>query len=167
VYDAECYAISEATRMAAVRSDSEELEEVTVFSDSTTAIKRVQHMGPGQGQIIAIKPIEHNNKRVAKGIPVVFRWLPSHEAVDEIEKADKEVKAAALGQEKRIKAMAERYRGMSLARILREVTEAKWMETEAWWKAKFNKKAVYRMNKKRKMPVEVSLVKKSITSRCL
>jgi hypothetical protein len=98
--------------MAAVRSDSEELEEVTVFSDSTTAIKRVQHMGPDPGQIIAIKPIKHNNKRFAKCIPVVFRWLPSHEAVDGIEKADKEVKAAALGKEKRIKAMAERYRGM-------------------------------------------------------
>jgi hypothetical protein len=56
---------------------------------------------------------------------------------------------------------------MSLARIQKEVTEAKWTETEAWWKAKFNKKAIYRINRKRMMPVEVSLAKKSITSRYL
>jgi hypothetical protein len=54
---------------------------------------------------------------------------------------------------------------MSLSGIQRRISEAKWAETEAWWNAKFNKKAVYRINKKRRMPNEVSLVMKSITLR--
>jgi ribonuclease HI len=56
---------------------------------------------------------------------VAYRWVLSHERVEGNKKADKKAKAAALGEENGIKAIAERYRGMSLARIQRKVTEGK------------------------------------------
>ena len=132
MFNAECYTISEAVRITAVRSDYKEVTKITIFSNSTTVMKKVQHTKPGRGQRVTIKMVEHNNKLFTKGTEVVYRWVPSHEGVEGNEKADEEVKAAALGEEKGIKAIAERYRGMSLARIQREVTEAKWTETEAW-----------------------------------
>jgi len=53
-----------------------------------------------------------------------------------------------------------------MARVQRTVTEAKWTDTEAWWKAKFNsKKMVYRMNKKRRMHVLLGKAKKKIAGR--
>jgi hypothetical protein len=73
VFEAECYAILEAIGMAAVRSDNQQIKKVTVFSDSTTAIKRVQHTRPGPGQSVAIKTVGCNNKLFAKGIQVVYR----------------------------------------------------------------------------------------------
>jgi hypothetical protein len=88
----------------------------------------------------------------------------SHKGVEGNEKSDEEAKAAALGEQQGVKAVAKRYRGRSQARIQREVTESKWTETDAWWTAKYNNKGIYRMNKKRKMPVELSLAKKSIAS---
>jgi hypothetical protein len=98
---------------------------------------------------------------------VVYRWVPSHEGVEGNEEADKQAKAAALGEEEGVKALAKDLEGWSLAGIQRRVTEAKWTETEQWWKEKLSKKAVYRMNKKRRMADEVSLAKKSIAARYL
>jgi hypothetical protein len=46
--------------------------------------------------------------------------------------------------------------------------EAKWSETEKWWKAKFNgKKGKYRLNKKRRMSKLLGKTKKSIGGRFL
>jgi hypothetical protein len=53
-----------------------------------------------------------------------------------------------------------------MARVQCKVTEAKWTDTEAWWKAKFNsKKTVNRMNKKRKMHVLLGEAMKKIAGR--
>jgi hypothetical protein len=55
-----------------------------------------------------------------------------------------------------------------MANVQRRVTEAKWSETEKWWKAKFNgKKAGYQMNNKRKMSKLLDETKKTITGRFL
>jgi hypothetical protein len=61
----------------------------------------------GPGQSIAINTVEHNNKLFAKGIQVVYRWVPSHKGVEGNQKADEKAKATALGEEKRIKAITE------------------------------------------------------------
>jgi hypothetical protein len=152
VFEAECYAISEAVKMAAVRSDSEELKKVKVFSNTTTAIKRVQYTRLCPGQSIAIKTVEHNNKLYAKGIQVLYRWATAHQGVKGNEKPDEKAKVGALGKEEGVKAIEEKYKGMSLAAIQRRVLDAKWTETEQWLKAKLCKKAMFRMNvRKRKI----------------
>jgi hypothetical protein len=72
VFDAECYDILEAIRMVALRSDSEELENVTVISHSTTTIMRVHHTRPGSGHSITILTVGYKNILFAKGIQVVY-----------------------------------------------------------------------------------------------
>jgi hypothetical protein len=142
VFDAECYTISEVVRMAAVSSDREELKKVTIFPKFITATKRVQHTRPGPGERIAIQTVEHNHTLFARGIQVVYSWVPSHDRVEENKKADEKVKDTALGEEEGVKAIAEMYKGTSLAKIQREITTAKWSETEQRWEAKLSKKTV-------------------------
>jgi hypothetical protein len=71
-FDIECYAISEAIRIVATRSDSEEFKKVMVISNSTIVIKMVHHTKPGPGQRITIKMVEHNNNLFSKGIQVKY-----------------------------------------------------------------------------------------------
>jgi hypothetical protein len=93
----------------------------------------------------------------------------SHEGVEGNEQAEENANAGDLGNEQGVKAIAEKYKEMSLTTIQKKITQAKWSDTERWWKANLNEKAVYRMNKKkkRKLAHEVSLAKKTIVSRYL
>jgi hypothetical protein len=34
--------------------------------------------------------------------------------------------------------LVKRYKGWSMAKVQRRVMQAKWSETEKWWKAEFN-----------------------------
>jgi hypothetical protein len=149
VFDAECYAILEELKLVAVRSDYEKVTKVMIFSDSTTVIKRVRHTRPIPGESVAIQNVECNNTLFAKRFKVVYGWVPSHEGVEGHEKADEKAKAGNLGEEEGVEAIAEKHKGISLAKIHRKITEAKWSETEQWWKAKLSKQAVERMNKKK------------------
>jgi ribonuclease HI len=166
VFDAEVYAILRALRKAVDKVENEEIERITIFSDSTTAIQRVQHTQIGPGQAMAIDCVNLNNKLAGLGIQVEYRWVPSHNGVEGNEKADEAAKAAAENKNGKALELKEKFKGWSMARVQREVTEAKWQETEQWWKAKFNsKRKGYKLNKKRRMHTLLGEAKKKIAGR--
>jgi ribonuclease HI len=166
VFDAEVYAILRALRKAVEISNKQELKRVTVFSDSTTAIQRVQHTTVGPGQLMAIDSVNLNNKLAELGIQEEYRWVPSHEGVEGNERADEAAKAAAMNEDGEALELREKFKGWSMARVQRKVTEAKWKETNAWWKAKFNnKRKGYKLNGKRRMHTLLGEAKKEIAGR--
>jgi ribonuclease HI len=115
---------------------------------------------------MAIDSVNLNNKLAGLGIQVEYRWVPSHEGVEGNEKADEAAKAAAINKDGEALRLREKFKGWSMARVQRTVTEAKWKETEEWWKAKFNsKRKRYKLNKKRRMHRLLGEAKKKIAGR--
>jgi ribonuclease HI len=60
---------------------------------------------------------------------MMYKWVQSHEGVEGNEKAEEKATAAALGKEEGVKAIAEKYRGLSLAKTQKRILDAKWAET--------------------------------------
>jgi ribonuclease HI len=81
---------------------------------------------------MAMDSVNINNKLVGLGVQVEYRWVPSHEGVERNEKADEEAKAAAKNEDGEDLRLREKFRGWSMARVQRKVTEAKETVTEAW-----------------------------------
>lgn len=123
-------------------------------------------MRSGPGQAMSIDSVNLNNKLAELGIQVEYRWVPSHEGIEGNESEDETAKEAAKNKDGKALRLGEIWQALFMARVQRTVTEAKWTDTEAWWKAKFNsKKMVYRMNKKRRMPVLLGKAKMKIAGR--
>jgi ribonuclease HI len=103
LFDAEVYAILSAPCKAVNISENKEIERVTMFSDLTTAIRRVQHMQTGPGQAMVIDTVNLNNKFAGLGVQVEYMWVPSHEGVESNEKADAAAKAAVANVDGKVR----------------------------------------------------------------
>ena len=91
-YDAECAAIVRALRVGRDRWKQQRISKITIFTDAQAAIKRMQTLEVGPGQIYALQA-----QRILTEIdcPVEIRWCPAHEGIAGNEKADEWAKVAA------------------------------------------------------------------------
>ena len=135
----------------------------TVFSDSQTAIFRVQHEECGPAQTLARITIDASHQLWARGNDVTIRWTPSHQEVAGNERADACAKAAAA----RDRATAEpaNLREASLSYLSRITTKARTIETERWIQARVKRKHQYRPPTGGKMRSELQAVRKECTVR--
>lgn len=117
VFDAEVYAIMRAMRKATEIDNNERVDKITIFSNSTTAIRRVQDTEPGPGQAMAITCVNLNTRLAGMGVQVEYRWVPSHEGVEGNEEADEAAKKAAVNEEEGILRLQDRYKGWSMAKV--------------------------------------------------
>jgi ribonuclease HI len=134
-YDAECAAIVRALRVGRDRRNQQQIPKITIFTDAQAAIKRMQTLEVGPGQIYALQA-----RRILAEIdcPVEIRWCPAHEGIAGNEKADEWAKVAAGQPESHgvewhtIDNRPRRMPPVSLARLSRQVTEKKWEEAKGW-----------------------------------
>jgi len=134
-YDAECATIVRALRVGRDRRKQQRISKITIFTDAQAAIKRMQTLDVGPGQIYALQA-----RWILAEIdcPVEIRWCPAHEGIAGNEKADKWAKVTAGQPETHgvkwltIDNRPRRMPPVSLARLFRQVAEKKWAEAKDW-----------------------------------
>jgi len=134
-YDAECAAIVRALRVGRDRRKQQRISKITIFTDAQAAIKRMQTLDVGPGQIYALQA-----RRILAEIdcPVDIRWCPAHEGITGNEKADEWAKVAAGQPETHgvewltVDNRPRRMPPVSLACLSRQVAEKKWKEAKDW-----------------------------------
>ena len=67
----------------------------TIFTDSTTAMRRITGDAPGPGQEMATRAIEIAERIVDQGNSITIRWTPAHRGVEGNERADQAARGAA------------------------------------------------------------------------
>lgn len=141
VIDAELYGIDQALEIAlragrprarptsqATRQYLAQIQKINVWSDSKSAIMRIEHVRPGPGQWLARRIHENAKKLQELGISVNVRWAPGHTNIEGNEKADEVAKQAARNGRQCVERFA------SLAYVARLITERKWKESRIWFK---------------------------------
>jgi ribonuclease HI len=104
VFDAELYAILRTTVMArdeASELKSDEIKRVIIFTDSQTALSRIQHNGSGLGQTWALAIIRNSIEIHSRNIQLEFRWVPGHAGIAGNETADQYAKMQKCREMKR------------------------------------------------------------------
>lgn len=100
-----------------------ERPEITIFSDSSTAIDRIRSDRMGPGQRFAAARHEVCSCIVGRGSTVTIRWAPAHLGVEGNEEAGTWAKAAAEGSS--YESDRAHPREMSLSHTTRETTKTK------------------------------------------
>jgi len=135
-------------------------EQVTIFSDTQAAIRRMASDEPGLGQKFAILARQHIAalRRARPGITIEIRWCPGHKGIAGNEKADEWAKEVA-GQ-----AGTHGPLPRSLANLKREISEKKWAEARQWAGGRTSK-TKYRIPKSQKPDGVVASSTKRLASR--
>ena len=95
IVDAELIGILEALRIAVKERKLRNYSQLTIFSDSQTAIQRTLNDKSGSGQALAIEIIAITEGLKEKGVQTTIRWVSSHFGTEGNEKADQLAKKAA------------------------------------------------------------------------
>ena len=139
VFDAEVYAIREATRLLDERGETG--QSYTVF-DSQSAIYRILHEQCGPAQALARAVVDSPRRLRARGNDIAVRWTPSHQGVDGKERADSLARAAASREQ--AAADPAYLREASLSHLTRLATEARSLETDRWIREHVRRRYRYR-----------------------
>ena len=150
-FDAELFGILEALKIAVKEKKRESFTTLTIFSDSETAIKRIQNDELGPGQAIAKEIIQLAQKFINEGISVFIRWVPGHMNIEGNEKADYSAKKAA-NQSKN--AFIDGY--CSFSHINRLIKRQKSEDTRKWLLNKQEKRYIS-INQRFKLDLNSSL----------
>jgi ribonuclease HI len=73
---------------------------------------------------MAINSVNLNNKLAGLVIQVEYRWVPFHKGIEGNEKGYEAAKATAMIEDGEVLEFREKFKGWSMARVQREVTEA-------------------------------------------
>jgi ribonuclease HI len=163
VFDAELFALLRATIM--VRDEvealvNEEVQKITIFTDSQAAPNRIQNNGPGPGQIWASGIIRTTGEICRLNIQLEFRWVPAHADIEGNETADQLAKdAAAPHNEEGLPSDADRC--TSLRHLPRCTTDAKWKRSDDRFEAKCKSKRYYHLDKQHKPHRTITKTEKS------
>lgn len=126
VLDAELWGVSEALGVALRETALRKTYKVTVFSDSQTAIRKLQGSKNGAVQALKAQIVKRAKQIQTGGREVTIRWIPSHSKIEGNEQADKAAKeAAAVGK-------IGTAQWSSLAYINRNIMEAKKSDIWSW-----------------------------------
>ncbi len=96
-YRTELWGVSEALGVALRITAPRKPYKVTVFSNSETAIRKIQGSKTGAGQALKAQIVKRAKQLQSKGSEVTIRWVPSHSKIEGNEQADKAAKEAATG----------------------------------------------------------------------
>lgn len=81
VLDAELWGVSEALGIALKETALRKAHKVTVFSDSQTAIRKIQAAKAGAGQVLRAQIVKRAKELQTRGSEVTIKWVPSHSNV--------------------------------------------------------------------------------------
>lgn len=97
VLDAELWGISEALGIALRETAPKKAYKVTVFSNSQTAIRKIQAAKIGVGQALRAQIVKRAKGLKTSGREVTIRWVASHNKIEGNKLANKAAKEAAAG----------------------------------------------------------------------
>ena len=129
VLDVELWGLSEALGIALKETALRNPYKVIVFSDSQTAIKKLQESISGTGQALRAQLVKRAKLLQTRGSEVTIQWVPSYSKVEGNKQANKAAKEAAI----RGKATAK---CSSLVYINQYKVVAKKSEILSWHQAK-------------------------------
>jgi len=89
-FDAEMYAMFEATQVADEMAERKEVTRVTVFMDSQATLRRIQSDEPGPGQVLELRTMNWTDALARMNFQVEFRWVPAHKGIEGNEEADRQ-----------------------------------------------------------------------------
>lgn len=130
VLDAELWGVSEALGIALRETAPRKAYKVTVFSDSQTAIRKIQATKSEAGQALRAQIVKRAKEPETSGREVTIRWVPSHSKIEGNELTDKAAKEAAAGGK------TGNTQWSSLGYINRNITEARKSAVWSWHRAK-------------------------------
>ena len=133
VLDPELWSLSEALSVALKETALRNSYKVTVFSDSQTAIRKLQGLITGRGQALKAQIVKRTKLLQARDSEVTIQWIPSHSKVEENERVDIAAKETATKGKATVK-------WNSLAYIKRSIREAKTSEILSWYQTKNNER---------------------------
>ena len=161
VFDAELYAILQATIHFAKRNEND--QSYTIFSDSTSAIKRYLHDHPGPGQSLQKALNRWCQELGERGNTLAIKWVPGHADVEGNEVADFWAKQAAHN---RADATDKPYLNeTSMAFISRKATEARSEGTKKWIAEYSSKRTQYKPPTKKGMRKPLKNMQKRLAAR--
>ena len=130
VFDAEVFAILQATKAFDQRNESN--VGYTIFTDSQAAAARIGHDQCGPAQALAMGTISFAHQLRDRGCTLTIRWTPAHKGVPGNEHADTLAKEAA---ENIRHAVDRRYlEEASLSHLTRKTTETRSRAVNDWIK---------------------------------
>ena len=88
IFNAELFAILETFKIAEKEKKRKSFTTLTIFSDSETAIKRIQNDKLGSEQAIAKEIIQIAERLNRENTSIFIRWTPSHANIERNKKAD-------------------------------------------------------------------------------
>ena len=167
IYDAELMGILQALKIAVKEQNINSYKQITVFSDSKTAIKRCLNDELGPGQEIAIEIISIARNLTEKGARLWLRWVPGHANIEGNERADTLAKKAA-DQPKN--ALYTEY--TSFTYIGRAIRQEKNLSTQKWLFNRQKKRLKHQnqfqpQNSQLTVNKDLFLVQKQLSSRFL
>ena len=98
--DTEVSGVVRALKVIARRWTGGPAAEYRIFTDSQTALSRIQFDFPGPGQRMARKAIRLAGALSSQGVTVKINWVPGHAGIQGNEIADSAARNAALRQRK-------------------------------------------------------------------
>jgi len=161
VFDAELYAIFQATMHFAKRN--EDNQSYTIFVDSTSAIKRCFHDRLGPGQQLQRTLNGWCREMGERGDSLTIRWVPGHANIEGNEVADFWAKNAA---QNRGYATNKAYLNeTSLAFMSRKATEARSDGTTKWIAEHSSKRSQYKPPTRKGMRKPLKNIRKGLAAR--
>jgi ribonuclease HI len=144
VFDAESFGLMKGLKKA-VRMQTSNTMQITIFCDSQEAIRRIasDHEGPGQAMARAIRKWE---KEILNGVSLTYCWVPGHKDVPGNEAADHWAKVAASIRFPSRKLRKE-WEIHSLASINRNITERCNKTSREWITRKLEGNKAYRLQR--------------------
>ena len=135
----------------------------TVFSDSQTAIARVQHDRTGPAQAPSQGSDSDSRQPCIPEQYLTMRWTPAHKGTEGNGQADAAAKTAAEGKEER--AEPSYLRGASLSHLTRKTTVARSKATTEWIRSHVGWRRRYRSPKGGKLRKALARTREELAGR--
>jgi ribonuclease HI len=137
INDAELFAIAEAPKMAnRYQIGDREMDTLHIYTDSMSALKRIQGSTPTAGQWITKTIVEREKALSRIGWNTIYHWVPGHSKIAGNENADHAAKEAAKGPNQNgVQHISKAESFTSIAHLNRITKEKRTKESKEWIKS--------------------------------
>jgi ribonuclease HI len=167
INDAELFAITEALKMAnRYQIGDREMDTIHIYTDSMSALKRIQESTPTAGQWITKTIVEREKALSRTGWNTIYHGVPGHSKIAGNKNADHAAKEAAKGPNQNgVQHMSKAESFTSIAHLTRITKEKRTKELMEWIKSLVEGRTGYQAPEYQKPDPAAMTTTKRITTR--